>query len=107
MKKYTLEKVLFIAAKPAGFNLDRREFRLGRTDAAMIVHKCLANGRLVEVEGTEKCHYFKTTLKGEIKLAELQLCYRRAHGEEEADVLHRLEFLKRAATAEDLYKLGS
>jgi hypothetical protein len=98
MKKYILDKVLYIAAKPAGFNLDRREFRLGRTDAAMIVHKCLANGRLVEVEGTEECHYFNTTLKGEIKLAELQLCYRRRNNQEEADVLHRLEVLKSAAS---------
>lgn len=85
--KYDVEKVLYLANQEKGLNVSVDE-KPG-TDLSQRVSALLSAGMLEHVAKDDSDNYYRITRKGKVKLLQLQIKYRKAHGKS-TDV-HELE----------------
>jgi hypothetical protein len=94
-KKYTTEKVLYFASREEGLHVDIDES--SRTDLSELVYKLLNQKMLERVAEDDSGAYYKTTVKGEIRLTELQIEWRSSNGKPVGNHKNYLEQLKTEA----------
>lgn len=95
MAIYNMEKVLYLASK-SNFNVDKREWINNDTTICALVRKAVSKGWLTQVAHDDCDVYFKTTIKGEIKLCKLQIKWRESHGKDASAAKLRLEVLQQS-----------
>lgn len=76
--RYTKEKVLYFASRDTGLHVDIDE--KSGTTLSELVYEFMNKGLLERVAEDDSGAYYKTTRKGEIKLLELQIAWRKANG---------------------------
>lgn len=79
-KLYTMEKVLYLASRELGINVDKSERK--DTDLSIRINKLLSNDDIEKVAKDDVSNYYKITKKGKINLLKLQISWRKQNGKD-------------------------
>lgn len=90
-KKYSLEKVLYLASLEKPLNVSIKE--PSSTDLSLQVKKCIERNFLELITSDDCDHYYRITTSGMKKLLGLQIAWRELNGKDAAEHRKRLSEL--------------